>query len=38
MVDGKVMYKNAEGDVISAEDLKNALMYDDDGNIIETEE
>ena len=38
MVDGKVMYKNAEGDVISAEDLKNALKYDDDGNIIETEE
>ena len=38
MVDGKVMYKNAEGDVISAEDLKNALMYDDDGNIIETED
>jgi len=38
MVDGKVMYKNTEGDVISAEDLKNALKYDDDGNIIETEE
>ena len=38
MVEGKVMYKNAEGDLISAKDLETALKYDDDGNIIETED
>jgi hypothetical protein len=38
MVEGKVMYKNAEGDLISAKDLETALKYDNDGNIIETED